>query len=202
MSLPTHVRWVSSAYILGSDHELDKRFGKSIMYRMNNRGPSIAPLGNSAFESASIRKGTVNKTFLSAIVIAFRWNRIVNVVVFQEPDVFTEFRRVPVFCMTKWRSVVFVSSFEGVFCESDVCFRSVIVVTFDGCLVDNWWLKAVSVKRACVLLSAVAWFVVNRVICGFISVFGWIQDTFVVVDDNISRSTLTYRALYCGKIVT
>ena len=27
--------------------------------------------------------------------------------------------------------------FEGVFCESDVCFRSVIVVTFDGCLVDN-----------------------------------------------------------------
>ena len=29
------------------------------------------------------------------------------------------------------------SSFEGVFCESDICFRSVIVVTFDGCLVDN-----------------------------------------------------------------
>ena len=24
-----------------------------------------------------------------------------------------------------------------VFGESDVCFRSVIVVTFDGCLVDN-----------------------------------------------------------------
>ena len=79
---------------------------------------------------------------------------------------FAEFRRVPVFCVTEWCSVVSVPSFEGVFCESDVCFRSVIVVTFDGCLVDNWWLKAVSVKRACVLLSAVAWFVVNRVICG------------------------------------
>ena len=33
--------------------------------------------------------------------------------------------------------MVSVSSFEGVFCESDVCFRSVIVVTSDGCLVDN-----------------------------------------------------------------
>ena len=98
---------------------------------------------------------------------------------------FTEFRRVPVFCVTKWRSVVSVSSFEGVFCESNVCFRSVIVVTFDCCLVDNWSLKAVSVKRACVLLSAVTWFVVNRVICGFFSVFGWIQDTFVVVVDNL-----------------
>ena len=98
---------------------------------------------------------------------------------------FAEFRRVPVFCVTKWRSVVSVSSFEGVFCESDVCFRSVNVVTFDGCLVDNWWLKAVSVKRACVLLSAVAWFVDNRVICGYISVFGWIEDTFVEVVDNL-----------------
>ena len=33
--------------------------------------------------------------------------------------------------------MVSVSCFEGIFCESDVCFRSVIVVTFDGCLVDN-----------------------------------------------------------------
>ena len=33
--------------------------------------------------------------------------------------------------------MVSVPSFEGVFCESDVCFRSVIVVAFDGCLVDN-----------------------------------------------------------------
>ena len=38
---------------------------------------------------------------------------------------FTEFRRVPVFCVTEWCSVVSVFSFEGVFCESDVCFRSV-----------------------------------------------------------------------------
>ena len=33
--------------------------------------------------------------------------------------------------------MVSVSYFEGVFGESDVCFISVIVVTFDGCLVDN-----------------------------------------------------------------
>ena len=33
--------------------------------------------------------------------------------------------------------MVSVPRIEGVFCESDVCFRSVIVVTFDGCLVDN-----------------------------------------------------------------
>ena len=33
--------------------------------------------------------------------------------------------------------MVSVSCLEGVFCESDVCFRSVIAVTFDGCLVDN-----------------------------------------------------------------
>ena len=113
------------------------------------------------------------------------WNRKVNVVVFKGPDMFAEFRRVPVFCVTEWCSVVSVPSFEGVFCESDVCFRSVIVVTFDGCLVDNWWLKAVSVKRAWVFLSAVTWFVVNRVICGFICVFGCIQDTLVVVVDNL-----------------
>ena len=48
-----------------------------------------------------------------------------------------ELRRVPVFCVTELCSVVSVSCFEGVFCESDVCFRSVIVVTFDGCLVHN-----------------------------------------------------------------
>ena len=50
---------------------------------------------------------------------------------------FAEFRRVPVFCVPEWCSVVAVSSFEGVFCESDVCFRIVIVVTSDGCLVDK-----------------------------------------------------------------
>ena len=50
---------------------------------------------------------------------------------------FAEFRTVPVFRVPERCSVVSVSSFEGVFCESDVCFRSVIVVTSDGCLVDN-----------------------------------------------------------------
>ena len=92
---------------------------------------------------------------------------------------FAEFRSVPVFCVTKWRSVVSVPSFEAVSVSPMyVSELSVIVVTFDCCLVDNWWLKAVSVKRAYVLLSAVAWFVDSRVICGCISVFGWIQDTF------------------------
>ena len=33
--------------------------------------------------------------------------------------------------------MVSIPSYEGVFRESDVSFRSVIVVTFDGCLVDN-----------------------------------------------------------------
>ena len=33
--------------------------------------------------------------------------------------------------------MVSVSCLEVVFRESDVHFRSVIVVTFDGCLVDN-----------------------------------------------------------------
>ena len=33
--------------------------------------------------------------------------------------------------------MVSVSCFEDVFCESNVCFRSVIVVTFDCFLVDN-----------------------------------------------------------------
>jgi len=33
--------------------------------------------------------------------------------------------------------VISVSCLEVVFCQSDVCFRSVIVGTFDGCLVDD-----------------------------------------------------------------
>ena len=94
---------------------------------------------------------------------------------------FAEFGRVPVFCVADWCSVVIESCFEVGFCESNVRFRSVIVVTFDSCLVDDWWLKAVSIKRACDLLSAVAWFVISNVICGF----GWIQDALVVIVDNL-----------------
>ena len=33
--------------------------------------------------------------------------------------------------------MVSVSCLEIVFCESDVCFRSVVVFACDGCLVDN-----------------------------------------------------------------
>ncbi len=57
---------------------------------------------------------------------------MVNVVVFKSPDMFAEFGRVPVFSV-----VVSVSCLEVVFCESDVCFSSVVVVTRDGCLVDD-----------------------------------------------------------------
>ena len=35
------------------------------------------------------------------------------------------------------RNDVSVSCLEVVFCQSDVRFRSVIVLTFDSCLVDN-----------------------------------------------------------------
>ena len=55
--------------------------------------------------------------------------------------------------------MVSISSLEFVFCESDVCFSSVVVFTRDGCLVDDGWLQAVSVERACIFLSAVACFV-------------------------------------------
>ena len=33
--------------------------------------------------------------------------------------------------------MVSVSCLEVVFCEPDVCFRGVVVVTRDGCLVDD-----------------------------------------------------------------
>ena len=33
--------------------------------------------------------------------------------------------------------MVSVSCLEVVFCESDVCFSTVVVVTRDGCLVDD-----------------------------------------------------------------
>ena len=82
------------------------------------------------------------------------------------------------------------------------CLTSILVLPLQACfvithshtcdgggLVDVWWLKVVSVKWACVLLSAVASFGVLcvGVIRGAIGVFGWIQDEFVgVVDDLLS----------------
>ena len=57
--------------------------------------------------------------------------------------------------------MVSVSCFEVVLCESDVRFSRVVVFAFDGGLVNYWWLQAVSVERACVLLSAVACLVIN-----------------------------------------
>ena len=41
ISLLENVRCVSSAYILGC--ELNRQFGKSLMYIMNNDGPKIVP---------------------------------------------------------------------------------------------------------------------------------------------------------------
>ena len=46
-------------------------------------------------------------------------------------------------------------------------------------------MEAVSVKWACVLLSAVACFVASCVVCGFIGVYGWIQNALVVIVDNL-----------------
>ena len=61
--------------------------------------------------------------------------------------------------------MVSVSRLEVVFSKSNVCFRGVIVAPGDGGLVDDRRSKAVSVERACVLLSAVACFVVFCVVC-------------------------------------
>lgn len=62
---------------------------------------------------------------------------MVNVVGFKSPDMFAEFGRVSVFCVSEGCGLVSVSCLEVVFCESDVRFRSVIVLTCDGGLVDN-----------------------------------------------------------------
>ena len=58
--------------------------------------------------------------------------------------------------------MVSVSCFEVVLCESNVPFCRVVVFACDGGLV-NYWLQALSVERACVLLSVVAR-LVNRVV--------------------------------------
>ena len=55
--------------------------------------------------------------------------------------------------------MISVSCFEVGFCESSVCFRCVVVVPCDGGLINEWRLRAVTVERAIVLLSAVTYFV-------------------------------------------
>ena len=60
--------------------------------------------------------------------------------------------------------MVSVSCLEVVFSKSNVCFNGVIVAPGDGGLVDDRRLEAISTERACVLLSAVACFVVF--LCG------------------------------------
>ena len=40
---PAYVRWVSLAYIVGS--QLDKQFGRSLIYNRNSSGPRIVPCG-------------------------------------------------------------------------------------------------------------------------------------------------------------
>ena len=57
-----------------------------------------------------------------------------------------------------------MSCFEVGFCESNVCLRGVVVVPCDGGLINDWRLKAVTVERAIVLLSAVACFVGCRAV--------------------------------------
>ena len=60
--------------------------------------------------------------------------------------------------------MVSVSRLEVVFSKSNVCFGGVIVAPGDGGLVDDRLLEAVSIERACVLLWAVACFVVFCVV--------------------------------------
>ena len=59
-----------------------------------------------------------------------------DVVVFEGPDMLAEFDGVSVFSVAEWCSVVSVSRFEVVLCESDVCFGCVVVFTCNGGLVD------------------------------------------------------------------
>ena len=54
------------------------------------------------------------------------WNRVVNVTVFRSPNMFAEFGRVPVFCVTKWCNVVSVSCLEVVFCKTYVYVSEVL----------------------------------------------------------------------------
>ena len=60
--------------------------------------------------------------------------------------------------------MISVSCFEVSFCESSVCFRGVVVVPCDGGLINEWRLRAVTVERAIVLLSAVTCFVGSRAV--------------------------------------
>ena len=89
-------------------------------------------------------------------------NKVLDVVVFEGPDVFAEFGRVSTFSVAEWCGVVSVSCFEVVLCESYVRFCRVVVFACDGGLVNYWWLQAVSVERACVLMSAVACLVIRE----------------------------------------
>ena len=58
-----------------------------------------------------------------------------------------------------------VSCFEVGFYESNACFRGVVVVLCDGGLINDRRLKAVTVERAIVLLSAVVCFVGCHLCC-------------------------------------
>ena len=61
---------------------------------------------------------------------------MVDFTFFESPDVFAEFGRVSIFYVSERCGLVSVSSFKVVFCESDVCFSSVVVPKYSGGLVD------------------------------------------------------------------
>ena len=65
------------------------------------------------------------------------------------------------FLCLAWRNdvVCFLFCFEVGFCERNVCFRGVVIVPCDGGLISDGRLKAVTVERTIVLLSAAACFV-------------------------------------------
>ena len=74
-------------------------------------------------------------------------NKVLDVVVFEGPDVLAEFGGVFVISMAEWCGVVSVSCFEVILCESYVRFWRVVVFACDGGLVNYWWLQAASFCR-------------------------------------------------------
>ena len=61
---------------------------------------------------------------------------MVNVIFFTGPDMFAEFGRVSVFCVSKRCGVVSVSSLEIIFCRPHVCLSGAVVLMCEGGLVD------------------------------------------------------------------
>ena len=62
---------------------------------------------------------------------------MVDVFILEGPDMFAEFRRVPMFSVSESCCVLSVPCLKLVFCKPNVCFCNVVVLACDGCLVDD-----------------------------------------------------------------